>query len=84
MHKNPRNKLSRRSFLASSLRAALFGTYALNSNARTQTPWSNWSGGLSCSPQGRYDIAAENQLIDLREKHLALSVLLALGTRSAH
>ena len=65
MHKNPRNKLSRRSFLASSLRAALFGTYALNSNARTQTPWSNWSGGLSCSPQGRYDIAAENQLIDL-------------------
>ena len=69
MKRKLRNRLSRRSFLASSLRAALFGTYAFNSRAETlQTPWRNWSGGLSCSPKGRYDIADEDQLVDLLKK----------------
>ena len=58
--------LTRRSFLASSLRAALFGAYAVNSSAQAQsTPWSNWSGGQTCRPAGRYDIASEDQLIEL-------------------
>ena len=58
--------LTRRSFLASSLRAALFGAYAINSTAIAQsTPWRNWSGGLSCQPQGRYDISGEDQLVEL-------------------
>ncbi|MBT8147670.1 MAG: FAD-binding protein [Gammaproteobacteria bacterium] len=60
------DRLSRRAFLASSLRAALFGAYALNSVAYAQqTPWRNWSGGLSCQPKGRYDIATEDQLAEL-------------------
>lgn len=58
--------LSRRSFLASSVRAALFGSYAMNSSAYAQsTPWSNWSGGQTCSPAGRYDISSEDQLVNL-------------------
>ena len=69
MKRKLRNRLSRRSFLASSLRAALFGTYAFNSRAETlQTPWRNWAGGLSCSPKGRYDITDETQLVDLLKK----------------
>ncbi|MDP6413989.1 MAG: FAD-binding protein, partial [Gammaproteobacteria bacterium] len=58
--------LTRRSFLASSLRAALFGAYAMNGTAAAQaTPWSNWSGGQTCRPAGRYDIASEEQLVSL-------------------
>ena len=58
--------LTRRSFLASSVRAALFGAYAVNSTAYAQsTPWSNWSGGQTCQPAGRYDIASEDQLVKL-------------------
>ncbi|MDA1372650.1 MAG: FAD-binding protein [Proteobacteria bacterium] len=60
--------LSRRKFLASSVRAALFGAYAINntSTANAQaTPWSNWSGGQTCQPAGRHDIASEDQLIDI-------------------
>ena len=60
------DKLTRRSFLASSLRAALFGAYAINSVAHgQQTPWRNWSGGLSCQPVGRYDIGSEDQLAEI-------------------
>lgn len=59
-------KLTRRSFLASSLHAALFGAYALGgSGASAQsTPWRNWSGGLRCDA-GRYDISSEDHLVDL-------------------
>lgn len=58
--------LSRRSFLASSVRAALFGAYAASGSAFAQaTPWSNWSGGQSCRPAGRYDIASEEELASL-------------------
>ena len=50
--------LTRRSFLASSLRATLFGAAAANGIAvAQQTPWRNWSAGLSFEPQGRYDVA---------------------------
>ncbi len=60
------DNLSRRSFLASSLRAALFGATAINGVAvAQQTPWRNWSGGLSFQPRGRHDIAEEEQLVDL-------------------
>lgn len=58
--------LSRRSFLASSVRAALFGAYAASGSAFAQsTPWSNWSGGQTCQPAGRYDIASEEELASL-------------------
>ena len=58
--------LTRRTFLASSVRAALFGAYGVNSTANAQaTPWSNWSGGQTCRPAGRYDIASEDQLVKL-------------------
>ena len=66
MNKRTLEKLSRRSFLASSLRAALFGSAAVNSAAIAQpTPWRNWSGGLQCQPAGRYDITSEDQLSDI-------------------
>jgi len=56
--------LTRRSFLASGVKAALFGSYALNSTAfAQQTPWTNWSGGQSCSPAGRIDVASEDELV---------------------
>ena len=59
-------KLSRRSFLASSVRAALFGAYATSGSAFAQSaPWSNWSGGQTCKPAGRYDIASERELTSL-------------------
>jgi FAD-linked oxidoreductase len=55
--------LSRRSFLASSVRAALFGAFASHGASFAQsTPWMNWSGGQSCSPAGRYDIGSEGEL----------------------
>ncbi len=58
--------ITRRSFIASGVKAALVGTAAVNSAAAAQsTPWSNWSGGQICQPAGRYDIASEEQLIDL-------------------
>ncbi len=58
--------ITRRSFIASGVKAALVGTAAVNSAATAQsTPWSNWSGGQICQPAGRYDIASEEQLIDL-------------------
>jgi len=66
MNKTQLSKLSRRSFLASSLRAALFGSAAINSAALAQSaPWRNWSGGLSCQPAGRHDITSEAQLSDI-------------------
>ena len=61
--------LTRRSFLASSLRATLFGAAAANGIAvAQQTPWRNWSGGLSFEPQGRYDVAEEEQLVELLKR----------------
>lgn len=58
--------LTRRSFLASSVRAALFGAYAVNNAAFAQsTSWSNWSGGQTCQPAGRYDIGSEDELVSL-------------------
>ena len=61
--------LTRRSFLASSLRAALFGAAAANGIAvAQQTPWRNWSGGLNFQPQGRYDVAEEEQLVELLKR----------------
>lgn len=58
--------LSRRAFLASSVRAALFGAYAAGGSAFAQsTAWSNWSGGQRCQPAGRYDIASEGELTSL-------------------
>ncbi len=55
--------LSRRSFLASSVRAAMFGAFASRGAAFAQsTPWSNWSGGQTCRPAGRYDIGSEEEL----------------------
>lgn len=58
--------LTRRSFLASSVRAALFGAYAMNNTAFAQsTSWSNWSGGETCQPAGRYDIGSEDELVSL-------------------
>lgn len=58
--------ISRRTFLASSVRAALFGAYAVKSSALAQSAsWSNWSGGQHCQPAGRYDITSEEELISL-------------------
>ncbi len=58
--------ISRRSFLASSVRAALFGAYASSGTAFAQSAsWSNWSGGQTCQPAGRYDIASEEELTSL-------------------
>ncbi|PCI76290.1 MAG: hypothetical protein COB20_10930 [SAR86 cluster bacterium] len=59
-------KHSRRSFLASSVRAALFGAYASSGAAFAQSAsWSNWSGGQTCQPAGRYDIGSEEELTSL-------------------
>ncbi len=56
----------RRSFLASSVKAALFsgvGGFAVKGGAFAESvPWSNWSGGQTCQPAGRYDIGSEDQL----------------------
>lgn len=63
------DKINRRRFLASSLKTFLFGSYALNGAALAQsTPWRNWSGGLSCQPAGRHDIADEQQLVDILKR----------------
>jgi len=59
---------SRRSFLASGIKTAVFGALAnsgLSSAFAQSTPWSNWSGGQKCQPAGRYDISSEDQLSDL-------------------
>lgn len=58
-------KLSRRSLMANSALASLFA-YAPFSAARTEgaTPWSNWSGGQSCLPAGRFSPVNEAQLSD--------------------
>jgi len=59
-------QISRRSFLASSVRAALFGAYASSGAAFAQSAsWSNWSGGQTCQPAGRYDIGSEAELTSL-------------------
>ncbi len=59
-------QLSRRSFLASSVKAVLFGAYAVKGSAFAQsTSWSNWSGGQTCQPAGRYDIGSEEELTSL-------------------
>lgn len=58
-------KVTRRTFLASSVRASLFGAAAANSVAfADSTPWKNWSGGQACQPAGRQDIASESDLIN--------------------
>ncbi len=58
--------LSRRAFLASSIKASLFATYALNAEAVAQSiRWSNWSGGQTCQPSGRYDVGSEDELAAL-------------------
>ena len=61
------NKVTRRDFLASSVRAALFSTFAGSAGASfaQSARWSNWSGGQSCQPAGRYDIGSEPELIRL-------------------
>lgn len=58
-------QLSRRSFLASSVRAALFGATASSGIAALgqSTPWSNWSGGQHCQPQNRIDVTDEEELV---------------------
>ena len=65
-------KISRRSFLASSVKAALFsgvGGFAVKGGAFAESvPWSNWSGGQTCQPAGRYDIGSEDQLSSLLKK----------------
>ena len=59
-------QISRRTFLASSVRAALFGAYAGSGAAFAQSAsWSNWSGGQTCQPAGRYDIGSEEELTSL-------------------
>lgn len=63
--------LSRRSFLASSVKAVLFGAYAANGSAFAQsTSWRNWSGGQTCQPAGRYDISSEDELTSLLKNTL--------------
>jgi FAD-linked oxidoreductase len=58
--------ISRRSFLASSVRAAMFGAFAGPGAAFAQSAsWSNWSGGQTCQPAGRYDIGSEEELTSL-------------------
>ncbi len=60
------SKLTRRSFLASSVRAAMFGAYATSGSAFAQSaPWRNWSGGQTCQPAGRYDMGSEQELASL-------------------
>ena len=59
-------KISRRSFLASSVKAAMFSGFAVKGGAFAQSAsWSNWSGGQTCQPAGRYDISSEDQLTSL-------------------
>jgi FAD-linked oxidoreductase len=59
-------KISRRSFLASSVKAAMFSGFAAKGGAFAQSAsWSNWSGGQTCQPAGRYDISSEDQLTSL-------------------
>jgi len=59
-------KISRRSFLASSVKAAMFSGFAAKGGAFAQSAsWSNWSGGQTCQPAGRYDISSEQQLTSL-------------------
>ena len=59
-------KISRRSFLASSVKAAMFTGFAAKGGAFAQSAsWSNWSGGQTCQPAGRYDISSEQQLTSL-------------------
>ena len=59
-------KISRRSFLASSVKAAMFSGFAAKGGAFAQSAsWSNWSGGQTCQPAGRYDISSEEQLTSL-------------------
>jgi len=62
-------KISRRSFLASSVKAAMFSGFAAKGGAFAQSAsWSNWSGGQTCQPAGRYDISSEEQLTSLLRK----------------
>lgn len=60
-------QISRRSFLASSVKAALFASYGVGSlstaNAAQATRWRNWSGGQACQPAGRIDISSQDQLV---------------------
>ncbi|MDG1025733.1 MAG: D-arabinono-1,4-lactone oxidase [Gammaproteobacteria bacterium] len=59
-------KISRRSFLASSVKAAMFSGFAVKGGAFAHSAsWSNWSGGQTCQPAGRYDISSEDQLTSL-------------------
>jgi FAD-linked oxidoreductase len=61
-------KLNRRSFLSSSIKTAMVGAAAsspLGAAFAQSTRWSNWSGGQTCQPAGRYDISSEDQLSDI-------------------
>ena len=55
---------SRRQLLASGAVAGLFGLggRAIAASAGGSTPWRNWSGELSCNPQGRFSPSSEEQL----------------------
>jgi len=55
---------SRRQLLASGAVAGLFGLggRAIAASAGGSTPWRNWSGELSCDPQGRFSPSSEEQL----------------------
>jgi len=57
---------TRRTFLANSALAALFGMVnpALAQSANRSTPWLNWSGGVVANPAGRFSPATEQQLMD--------------------
>ena len=54
---------SRRRLLASGALAGLFSmSNPLQAAAKQATPWRNWSGGVSCNPQGRFSPATQGQL----------------------
>ncbi len=54
---------SRRRFLASAALTGLFaGSVRAAGGAGPSLPWRNWSGGLTCQPEGRFSPATENEL----------------------
>ena len=56
--------ISRRQWLASAALAALYGTTGTLQAQSGATPWRNWSGSLSCSPEGRFSPTSEDMLTD--------------------
>ncbi len=57
-------KLTRRTFLANSALAAIFGIAepVFGQPSRKPTPWRNWSGGIVAHPIGRFSPTSEEQL----------------------